>query len=209
MSLGRWPVRIRVVLPDGRILVLRPLERGDRTEWDELRQRNQQWLSRWESRPPGPAGIPLPFPQLRRVLHRAGRAGDVFPFVIEVDGDLVGQMHLFDIIWGSRRSGLAGYWLDEAATGRGVATWALAALIDHALLSAGLHRVEIAIREENRPSLAMMQRLGLPEEGRARGLMFVEDDWRDHRMFAVIAEDVRSGGFAPAGFVQMLRERAA
>lgn len=200
-----WPVSLRHVLPSGQQLVLRPLERADRTAWESLRSRNAAWLGRWESTVPGEQVVPLPFGRLRRGLDRAARDGLVLPFVIDVGGRPVGQMQLFDLLWGSRRSGSAGYWLDQEATGRGYATWALAALVDHALLDVGLHRVEVAIRPENTASLRVVERLALPEEGTARGLMHVEGAWRDHRTFAVLAEDLATGGYAEGGLVPYLR----
>lgn len=201
----RWPVELAHALPSGERLTLRPLARGDRAQWVELRERNRAWLGRWESSVPGEQGAPLPFHRLRRVLDRAGRDGLALPLVIDVDGRLVGQVQLFDLLWGARRSGSVGYWLGEASTGRGYATWAVAALVDHALLDAGLHRVEVAIRPENHASLRVVERLGLPEEGRTRGLMHVDGGWRDHRSFAVLAEDLVPGGYAPGGLVARLR----
>lgn len=201
----RWPVSVSTVLPDGRTLTLRPLRRSDRSDWEDLRARNLDWLSRWESTVPGEDRTVTPFGRLRRGFDRAARHGQVLPFVIDVEGRIVGAMHLFDVIWGSRSTGSAGYWLDREATGHGWATWALALLIDHALLEVGLHRVEVAIRPDNAASLAVVQRLGLPEEGVRRGLMHVDGAWRDHRCFAVVAEDLRAGGQAPGGMVQRLR----
>jgi [ribosomal protein S5]-alanine N-acetyltransferase len=204
----RWPVSRRTVLPSGRLLTLRPLERGDRDAWEWMRGRNEAWLSRWESTVPGEVRRPLSYRQLRRGLDLAARDGTLLPFVIDVDGGLVGQMQLFDIVWGSRATGWAGYWLDEGSTGRGYATWALATLVDHALLTAGLHRVEVGIRPENTASLAVVQRLQLPDEGLRRGLMHVDGQWRDHRCFAVLAEDLQPGGYAAGGLVERLRRRA-
>lgn len=201
----RWPVRPRTVLPSGQVLTLRALERGDRTAWEELRRRNRAWLAQWEATAPGEPAPPTTFARLRRGLDRAARDALMLPFVIDVDGTLVGQMQLFDVLWGSRASGWAGYWLDEGSTGRGYATWALATLVDHALLSAGLHRVDVGIRPENAASLALVARLGLPEEGVRRGLMHVAGGWRDHRCFAVLSEDLGPGGFAPGGLVAQLR----
>lgn len=203
----RWPVSVRTVLPSGRLLTLRPLERGDRPAWEDVRRRNQAWLERWESSVPGDARGPVTFRRLRRGLDLAAREGVLLPFVIDVDGRLVGQMQLFDVVWGARATGWAGYWLDEAQTGRGYATWALATLVDHALTSAGLHRVEVGIRPENTASLAVVGRLGLPEEGMRRGLMHVEGAWRDHRCFAVLTEDLGPGGYADGGLVAHLRRR--
>lgn len=200
-----WPVHLRHVRPDGRLLTLRPLTRQDRVEWEGVRARNAAWLQPWESTVPGPPTAPLSFGQLRRGLDRAARDGLALPFVIDVDGRIAGQVQLFDVLWGARRSATAGYWLAREATGHGFATWALAALLDHALLEVGLHRVEVSIRPENTASLRVVERLALPEEGRQRGFMHVDGAWRDHRSFAVLAEDLGPEGFAPAGLVAHLR----
>lgn len=202
----RWPVSPRAVLPSGQVLTLRGLERRDRVEWESLRARNRDWLERWESTVPGAPAGRTSFGRLRRGLDQAARDALVLPFVIDVDGRIVGQMQLFDILWGARATGWAGYWLDEGSTGRGYATWALAVLVEHSLLSAGLHRVEVGIRPENTASLAVVQRLRLPDEGLRRGLMHVEGRWRDHRCFAVVAEDLLPGGFAEGGLVRLLRQ---
>ena len=201
----RWPVEVRHVLPDGRRLTLRPLARRDRVEWEGVRDRNAAWLQRWESTVPGERSGRLSFGQLRRGLDQAGRDGLALPLVIDVDGRIAGQVQLFDVLWGARRSGSAGYWLAQEATGQGFATWALAALVDHALLDVGLHRVEVSIRPENAASLRVVERLGMPEEGRLRGYMHVEGGWRDHRSFAVLAEDLAGTGYAPGGLVARLR----
>lgn len=203
----RWPVTVGADLLGGQRMLLRPLVRGDRAEWEALRARNVDRLRPWESTVPGEGvGAPLSFTAARRGLDRAARDGLLLPFAIDVDGRVVGQVQLFDVLWGARKTGWAGYWLDGEATGRGYATWALACLLDHALLEVGLHRVEVAIRPENEASLAVVGRLALPEEGSARGLMHVDGGWRDHRVFAVVAEDLRPGGFAPDGLVARLRE---
>lgn len=200
-----WPVTLRTTLPDGAALVLRPLARSDRGAWEEVRTRNARWLAPWESTAPGRPTVHPPFHRLRRSLDRAARDGLLLPFVIEADGRLLGQVQLFDVLGGARASGLVGYWLDERATGRGYATWAVALLVDHALGSVGLHRVEVAIRPENAASLAVAARLRLPEEGLRRGFMYVDGRWADHRCFAVLAEDLEPGGYADGGLVGMLR----
>lgn len=187
-----WPVRLHEVRPDGVEIVLRGLARADRARWDQMRRDNLDWLRPWEATvPTGPEPV-LRFTRLRRLLDRAAREGRVLPFVIEVDGVLQGQMQLFDIVWGSRWTASAGYWLDERATGRGIASWALAMLVDHAIHDVGLHRVEVAIRPENVASLAVARRLGLPDEGFRAGLVHVDGAWRDHVEFAITAEQLGS-----------------
>lgn len=188
-----WPVYLRAERPEGTTLTLRALRRRDRREWVDLRSRNAHWLQPWEASNPDGGGSDLSFGAMVRALDRSARAGNLLPFVIDVDGHLVGQMHLFEVMWGSRRSATAGYWLDESATGKGIATLALALAIEHGLLEFGLHRVEVNVRPENTASLAVVQRLQLREEGLRRGLVYVAGQWRDHRSFAVTAEEVAHG----------------
>lgn len=195
MSWG-WPVTLSHLLPSGERMTLRPLARTDRAAYDAVLDRNAAWLRPWESTAPtaAPGGARVSFGRLRRSADRAAKDGVLLPLVIDVDGRIVGQVQLFDILWGARRTGWAGYWLAREETGRGYATWALAALIDHALLEVGLHRVEVAIRPENTASLRVVERLGLVEEGLQRGLMHVDGGWRDHRCFTVLAEDLVGTG---------------
>lgn len=188
-----WPVRLEEIRPDGAPIVLRALNRHDRSRWVELREENRDWLRPWEATVPTGPEPTTGFTRLRRVLDRAAREGRVLPFVIEADGLLVGQMHLFDIVWGSRWTASAGYWLDHRATGRGLAAWSLAMLIDHAVHDVGLHRVEVAIRPENVASLAVVRRLELPDEGFRAGLVHVDGQWRDHVEFAITAEQLGTG----------------
>lgn len=185
-----WPVRLHEVRPDGVSVVLRGLTRTDRDRWEQLRRDNLDWLQPWEATVPTGPERSLRFHRLRRLLDRAAREGRLLPFVIEADGQVQGQIQLFDIMWGSRWTASAGYWLARDATGRGLASWALAMLIDHAIHDVGLHRIEVAIRPENAASLAVAQRLGLVDEGYRVGLVHVDGAWRDHREFVVTAEQL-------------------
>ncbi|GAA1138129.1 GNAT family protein [Ornithinicoccus hortensis] len=186
-------MRLQARRPDGSVVTLRPLARGDRGRWQELRARNREWLQPWEATIPYGVEPRLTFGQLRRGLDRSAREGRALPFVIDDGTGVVGQMHLFDVVWGPRCTGTAGYWLDREAVGRGLATWSLAMLIDHALTDYGLHRVEVNIRPENTDSLAVARRLGLRDEGERVGLVHVAGDWRDHRSFAVTADELAGG----------------
>lgn len=188
-----WPHELRSRQPQGPLITLRPLRRHDRQGWRDLRDRNARWLQPWESTPPTGLPVAPSFRRLRRSYDRSAEEGKIVPFVIDVEGVLVGQMHLFDLQWGARCSGAAGYWLDERATGQGIATWALAMALDYGLTEVGLHRIEVNIRPENVASLAVVRRLRLPEEGVRRSLMHVDGAWRDHRCFVVIAGDEMAG----------------
>lgn len=201
-----WPAALHTERPDGLRLTLRPLRRDDRAPYQRLRRDNRDWVRPWEAVAPDEGREPS-FARLRRVLERQAREGSLLPFVVTADDELVGQAHLFEVVWGSRRSGSIGYWLSEHATGRGIATWAVAMLADYALLQAGLHRLEVNIRPDNTASLAVAHRLDLQEEGRRRSYMWVDGAWRDHVSFVVLRDDLEPGGRHAPGLVTLARRR--
>ena len=70
---------------------------------------------------------------------------------------------------------------------------AVAMVIDHCFTTAGLHRIEISIRPENTNSLRVVEKLGLHEVGFAPRFLHINGEWRDHRIFAVTAEECPDG----------------
>lgn len=185
-----WPVTL--VSDDGRrpTIVLRPLRRRDREQWEAVRRDNLDYVGQWEPTAPDGSRPRMTFRQYVRSLDREGRDGRMLPFVIDLDGQLAGQMHLFGVVEGSLLSGAAGYWVARRFAGTGVATRALAMLTEHAFTAAGLHRVEVNIRPENAPSLSVVRHLHFRDEGVRARYLHINGDWRDHRTFALTREDL-------------------
>lgn len=187
MSSG-WPA----VLREGD-LVLRPLRRRDARAWRRVRAENAEWLRPWEATSPDLDAPPPTFAQQLRELNRQARQGRALPFALEHDGRLAGQLTVGGITWGSMRSGQVGYWIDRALAGRGLVPTAVALTVDHCFSTLGLHRLEVNIRPENAASLRVVEKLGLREEGLRRAYLHIDGAWRDHRCFAVTAEEVPLG----------------
>jgi ribosomal-protein-alanine N-acetyltransferase len=185
-----WPVTLSGTVGNGSLLELRPLQARQRREWEALRQSNAAWLHEWEATAPEPQAGRMGFRQLVRYFNREAVEGRMLPFVMAVDGRLVGQMHLFGITWGSMRSGSAGYWIAESVAGQGITPLALALLTDHAFGGLGLHRVEVNIRPDNASSLRVVAKLGFREEGLRQRYLHINGQWRDHRSFALTTEDL-------------------
>ena len=184
-----WPAR----LSSGEV-TLRPLAGSDKEAWSSARRRNAAWLAPWEATvPPGGEGRPTTFGRLVRRLHRMARAGTTMPFAIEVDGRFAGQLTVNNIVRGSAMFCSMGYWLDQEFAGRGVMPRAVALAIDHCFFTAGLHRVEIAIRPENTNSLRVVEKLGIREVGFASRYLHIDGAWRDHRIFAITVEECPDG----------------
>lgn len=209
---SRWPVTLRDDSLDapGGTLLLRRLRRGDQDAWMELRADNTGWLERWEATTPeifttdraGRRGVgqgqrrPARSPSFAgyvRALDRAARDGSTLPFAVELDGGLVGQLTVSSIVYGSLCSASIGYWVGQHAAGRGVIPTAVAMAADHCFFELGLHRVEVNIRPENAPSLRVVEKLGLRDEGLRESYLHIQGRWCDHRTFAVTAPEVPDG----------------
>ncbi|HEX3005594.1 MAG TPA: GNAT family protein [Angustibacter sp.] len=184
-----WPV----TLSHGAV-GLRPLRQRDLGRWRELRLANRQWLEPWEATPPDPTVPAMSFRRMVRQLSQEARAGRALPFAITYQGDMVGQLSVAGIAWGSLCSGHIGYWVSQHVAGRGIAPTAVALASDYCLLTMGLHRVEVNIRPENAASLRVVAKLGLRDEGLRRHYLHIDGAWRDHRSFAVTREELAGGG---------------
>jgi ribosomal-protein-alanine N-acetyltransferase len=172
---------------------LRPIRRRDASTWERLRRDNLGWLGPWEStRPPDTSGPAIGYRELISDLIRQGKDGRALPFVVTWDGEMVGQLTVTGITWGSARWAQVGYWIDERHAGRGIITTAVAMACDHCL-AMGLHRIEIAIRPENAASLRIVEKLGFDTIGLAPRYLHINGAWRDHLLFAITAEQVPGG----------------
>ncbi|OIV36688.1 GNAT family N-acetyltransferase [Mangrovactinospora gilvigrisea] len=183
-------------LTEGRV-GLRPIRARDQAAWREVNQRNRAWLRPWEATVP-PSARPMDYRrpsyrQMVRQLRREARAGRMLPFVVTLDGRLVGQLTVAGIAWGSMCSAHIGYWVDQSVAGQGIMPTAVAMATDHCLFAMGLHRVEVCIRPENRPSRRVAEKLGFREEGLRPRFLHIDGEWRDHLVYALTAEEVPGG----------------
>ncbi len=182
-----WPVALK----HGDVR-LRPLKKSDAKKWREIRAANQDWMQEWEATPPIPAIDPAPtFRQSAKRLLQDAKEGRAMPFVVEYQGEFVGQLNVSDIVYGSMRGAHFGYWIDHRFAGRGIMTTAVALVTEHLLTTCELHRVEVAIRPENEPSNKLVQRLGFRFEGQRAKFLHINNDWRDHNIYVMFAEDLQ------------------
>lgn len=115
------------------------------------------------------------------------------PLVIEYQGEVVGQLNVSNIIYGSVGSCIIGYWIAPEFAGKSITTTAVALASDYLLNVAGLHRVEIDIRPENSASLRVVEKLGFRYEGLKERFIHINGDWRDHYVFALTYEEIPNG----------------
>ena len=182
---GLWPVTLR----RGPITV-RPLAMRDRRQWQAVRARNGAWLRPWDATlPPGATDAPATFRGMVRALRSAARRGTMLPFAVDVDGAFRGQVTVGGIHMGSLRGAHVGYWVDQAVAGRWVIPTAVALVTDHCFAN-GLHRMEINIRPENRPSIRVVEKLGFRYEGLRLRYLHIDGEWRDHVSYALTRDEL-------------------
>lgn len=171
---------------------LRIVRMRDAKAIQDLVLSNREWLRPWEATNPD-APQSFDFKAQIRGLLRSMDDQTGMPMVIEMDGRVVGQLNVANILYGSVSSAVIGYWISPEVAGRGVTPTAVALATDYLFNIVGLHRVEIAIRPENSASLRVVEKLGFRYEGLKRGYIHINGGWRDHLIFALLADEVRGG----------------
>lgn len=109
--------------------------------------------------------------QTERWLRAMIEQGDD-DFVVTVGGEVVGKAGFF-------LPDEVGYILHPRVTGRGIGTEAVHAVIDRAFTVRGYSVVRADVDPRNRPSLALLTKLGFVETGRATGTFRVGDELCD------------------------------
>lgn len=191
-------------LRSGRI-VIRPIRLRDSRAVERELVEGRAWMREWEATSPrGTVGFDTR--SSIRALQQNARGGQGLPFVIEVDGELAGQLNVTSIAYGSLSAATIGYWIAERFAGVGATPTAVALATDHCFQALGLHRMEICIRPENAKSLRVVEKLGFRYEGLKRRYIHINGGWRDHYCFGLVTEEVPEGllrrwqeGRAPQG----------
>jgi ribosomal-protein-serine acetyltransferase len=167
---------------------LRPVDLGDVEELDDLVAANREYLARWM--PWAPAQNMESTREFVAASIAQLESDNGFNACLVVDGALAGVFGFHSIDWVHRRTTI-GYWLAERAQGRGLATRAVAALIDHAFAEWDLHRVEIRAAVGNARSRAVCERLGLTFEGELREAERVRGRYHDLAVYSALAQEWR------------------
>jgi [ribosomal protein S5]-alanine N-acetyltransferase len=181
--------------PRGEPLVLRQFRMRDHEAFTEARRRDTRWLAPWDPTSPNGDQPAMTYRDMVRRQQARARAGEALSLIIELHGEIVGQINGNSILWGAARSFSAGYWVSSRVAGRWIAPTAVALLGDYGFGGLGLHRLELGIRPENSASLAVPRKLRMREEGMRPNFLHIAGEWRDHRIFALTAEDLAGDGW--------------
>jgi ribosomal-protein-alanine N-acetyltransferase len=171
---------------------LRIIRHRDAKTIERLVLSNREWLRPWEAtNPHGPTSFD--FKAQIRSLLRALENSEGIPFVIVYKDEIVGQLNVANILHGSVSSCVIGYWIAPEVAGLGITPTAVALAMDYMFKVVGIHRVEIDIRPENEASIRVVEKLGLRYEGLKENYIHINNDWRDHYVFALTSDEVSAG----------------
>jgi [ribosomal protein S5]-alanine N-acetyltransferase len=177
----------------GKRVLLRSLTLGDFEQWQEVRRRNHDWLTRWE--PQRIPGHPDPvedrdaFAVRCSARQRERQLGTAYGFGIFVDGDFAGEINISSVQRGPFQSAYVGYWIDERQAGQGYVPEALVVIARFAFDELYLHRIQISIIPRNTASRRVVEKLDLRCEGLAERYLEINGVWEDHLRFAITAEE--------------------
>jgi RimJ/RimL family protein N-acetyltransferase len=118
-----------------------------------------------------------------------GTPGEWFQFAIDLKetGALIGDCALK--VEQDGRQAEVGYTLSREHQGKGYASEAVSCLLDYAFSELDLHRVYAITDQENEPSVALLERLGLRREGDFMQNAWFKGRWSSEYSYAVLADE--------------------
>ncbi len=167
---------------------------GDFAEWALLRAQSRDFLRPWEPTWPRDDLSRSSFRRRIRHYQRDIRSDYAYPFFIfnKYDNTFIGGITLGNIRRGVAQSGTIGYWVGERHARKGYMSTALPLLMEYAFSTLELHRIEAACLPENAASIGLLKKCGFQQEGYARRYLRIDGAWRDHVLFALLADDEAS-----------------
>ncbi|MFJ6746629.1 MULTISPECIES: GNAT family N-acetyltransferase [unclassified Streptomyces] len=119
--------------------------------------------------------------------------GDVLQLAVVVreTGELVGDVTFFLISRAHRKGGI-GYVFHPDHAGLGYATEASRELLRIGFEELRLHRVQAELDGRNTASARVLERLGMRREGHLRENEFLDGEWSDEVIYAMLAREWRA-----------------
>ena len=170
-------------------LILRFLDESDIYELIDYYNRNRKFLEPWEPRF-ADEFYTYEF-QLRKLryekeLRDSGREYRYRVFKKEDPGKNIGNVAVSQIIRGVLQSAFLGYSIDEKENGKGIASEAIARVIEISFNELNLHRLEANIIPSNSASIRVVEKLNFTKEGYSENYCNINGIWQDHLRFAII-----------------------
>ena len=112
-----------------------------------------------------------------------------FQYAVELTD---GHVHIGDVgvnLHDNRRQADIGYTFAPPWQGRGYATEAVRAVLDHLFRVKGVHKVSAECDARNGPSYQLLERVGFRREGLLRQHSWVKGEWTDDLLYGLLETD--------------------
>lgn len=187
---GPPPIRL-----EGPRCFLRPALLRDWRDWAALRAESRSFLKPWEPEWAVDALTRSAFERRLRAQTREWRSDLAYNLLIfdRQSETLVGGLGLSNVRRGVAQSAMLGYWIGRPYARRGFVAGAVEILLDFSFDVLKLHRIEAACLPDNVASRSLLEKLGFSQEGYAREYLRINGAWRDHVLYAILADDWRGG----------------
>ncbi|MBI4901189.1 MAG: GNAT family N-acetyltransferase [Actinobacteria bacterium] len=175
---------------DARVRRTRLLEAADAVRLAGLVQRSRAYLAPWEPvRPETYFTLDGQRDVVAQSLERYAEGAHVPHVILDDERQVVGRINLNNVVRGAFQSASVGYWLAEEAAGRGLATAALAEMVQVGFNEQGLHRLEAGTVPDNIRSQRVLLHNGFVQFGLAPRYLSIAGRWQDHLLFQRLADD--------------------
>ncbi|EOU1703636.1 GNAT family N-acetyltransferase [Clostridium perfringens] len=106
------------------------------------------------------------------------------------DEKLIGKIKLSNIVYGILRNAFVGYSIDKEHQGKGYMKEALNTVCSYAFEEMGLHRLEASTLIDNSRSQGVLKACGFNELGISEKYLYINGEWRDHKIFYKVNDDL-------------------
>ncbi len=180
----------RVLCSAGEGLELRSLHRGLAARIFQTVDAEREQLGRWLPWVQYTQGMPDTVKFLQDARDLFLRGDGVHGAVWDQD-EFVGMMAL-RVTSKLDRKGHVGYWLCKRAQGRGVITRLLGSFLSYCFQEWKLHRLELHCATDNEASCRVAIRLGFRYEGLMREAQWVNGEFADMNLYAMLEPEWRA-----------------
>lgn len=187
MAKGAWPAGVPL---SGGPALLRPFADEDAQARCDFYVRNRSYFREHSGIEADKFYTPDGQRAIIRSQHADQAAGDGWYWgIFRGPGEhVIGVVSLTGIVRGPFQAAWIGYSIDEAHTGRGLATHAVQAVTAHAFRDLGLHRVEAGVMPSNAASIRVLEKAGFAREGLMRQTVLINGRWEDHWHYAAVSD---------------------
>lgn len=152
---------------------------------------NAEHLSRWEPRRTPAYHMEAAWEARLVQWVRLRNEGRAVNFVSVVGDRVVAVCNLTNIVRGVFQAGYLGYAVAADYQGKGVMHQLCRYVVDYAFDVLGLNRIMANYMPRNKRSESLLMRLGFEREGLAKRYLYINGQWEDHVLTALLNPEVQ------------------